>query len=101
MIEMSFYTSNAVDVELPDGYTADDVAEIYNKWGGIGIKFKDGKYFDQACYANQDSVDGELIQSERWDIMDSHDFKRADTLRAYTLDENDDYEYGEEFYSDN
>ena len=82
-VETMYTAYCSSDVELPVGYTPDDIEEIWMKWGCGEIEFKDGTTF-------------EFEENQYYDP----DTKRPDLIRAYLNDEDGNTNWDQEVFSD-
>ena len=80
-VETTYTCYTPTDVELPEGYTAADIDDIYMKWGKGEVVFKDGTSF-------------EFDESADYDP----DTKRPDVIRAYLNDEDGETNWDREVY---
>ena len=82
-IENYYDSCYITNVDLPEGKTADDIEDIWTKWGRILIEFKDGT---------------ELEITE--DTEDCGDTKRPTITRAFAVDADGMIDFDEEVFCD-
>ena len=80
-VELLYTASSHTVVDLPEGKTWNDVADLYVKWGTVRIRFNGSDDY-------QDFESNEVT-------LDSVDFKYPDRTMVWPTDENGDANYDE------